>query len=142
MLFRSDVVRPTAQKGACPFVRQGQWPVTTASDAVHKWLPGFTVKGSSRTIDELANLCGLSLQARDRRGTIAVVIVTPPDSHVKGQMVLLSTGFVLSTPTTTSYVTTTNSTGWTIQVGAIGQNSRLPSSRDLVSLAQDPGLLW
>jgi hypothetical protein len=135
-------VRPDGTKGACRLVPVGSDPEALLAARLQATLPGFRLRDSSRTLDQLTQLCELQLRAQDAAGTVLVLQVAAPHGvgpHGYTQVVVTATSFG---DTVVSAATARTPTGWTITVGSVGPIADQPSSALLTRLAQDPQLRW
>lgn len=135
-------VRPDATKGACRLVPLGSNPERTVAARLLDTLPGFRLRDSGRTLDQLTELCQLQLRAEDAAGTVLVLQVAAPQGagpHGYTQVVVTATSFGNEV---VSAATARTPAGWTITVGSVGPVADQPSSALLTRLAQDPQLRW
>jgi hypothetical protein len=135
-------VRPDATKGSCRLVPIGSDPERVLTDRLQDTLPGFRLRDSGRTLDQLTQLCELQVRAEDADGTVLVLQVAAPQGagpHGYTQVVVSATSFG---DTVVSAATARTPAGWTVTVGSVGPVADQPSSALLTRLAQDPQLRW
>lgn len=139
-----DSVRPGGTRGDCPKQQgKGQAPVKSALKVIDTTLPGFHLVDSSRLRDTFGELCLLQLRARDAHGTVLVLTVVPPERwpgiNTQELQSLQSRHEGSSYTRTVSELTVT---GWRVDLGAVGQQARLPNLGELGDIAADPALTW
>ncbi len=137
-----DYIRSTSTRGACVLVAVGQSPQSSIAAAVHRALPGYTVRGVSRTIDQFTALCAINVRAVDASGSVLVVDVAAPQHAVARQFTALTVGGRTGARRTVSIATALTRSGWSITVGVVGPLDDEPTSANLQRLSQDAGLVW
>jgi hypothetical protein len=139
-----DFLRPTTDPG-CRIVPIGsRSPVRTVTAVLHRYLPGFVVSDSSRTIDPNTELCALIVRARNAQGSVLVISVLPPmQGTVPGNTsVTYSRVDHLPTDTVTRVVMERTRDGWRIRVGTDGPITDKILEDSLESIADDDVLRW
>lgn len=136
-----NVINANTSPGSCRDLPLGDKPERRLVTAVHRILPRFSVTGSSRTIDQRAQLCTVALRAKGPTGVILVLrVISPPPPA--GALPGIEHATDLIGTTVTSYAKVSTTDGWTVITGATGPSAGVPAFADLLRLARDSGLRW
>ena len=138
----TDYVRQTSAAGSCALVPVGHAPQRIIAAAMHAALPGYTVRGVARTLDQFTGLCSIEVRATHRSDVLFVTVTSPPAHPSRAQYTRVETGVETDAGITTKYALALNPAGWTVLVGATGDGASLPGAQDLVRLSQEPSLIW
>lgn len=137
-----DYVRSDSAPGSCSLVPVGSMPQSRLTAAVRTNLPEFTITDIARTLDQFTALCMMQLRAHDALGTTLVVQIAAAQSGSHNDFEHLVITSQTDGASTVAVATAVTDDGWTVTVGSLGPAGDQPSSATLMSLAQDPSLLW
>jgi hypothetical protein len=139
----SDYIRSDSSFGACASVQVGQDPERAVVTALHRALPGYTVRDVARTLDQFTALCTIDVRAANAHGSTVVIEVVSPQARSDHTFTTVSISSIADPSTTAvTSVSAVTSAGWSVTVGVVGPRSDQPGAATLLSLAQDPTLLW
>jgi hypothetical protein len=139
----TDYVRQTSTRGACALVPVGHSPTRAIAEAVRRALPEFTGLDVGRTLDQFTGLCSVDLRAtHGRHATLTLSVAAPAPHTVDAAYTYVQTGIRTSAGVTTKYVWAVTRTGWTILIGATGNDRDLPGVQDLLELTEQRSLTW
>ncbi|MGH8962729.1 MAG: hypothetical protein ACRDWT_16330 [Jatrophihabitantaceae bacterium] len=139
----ADYIRSDSSYGACASVRVGHDPGRAVVATLHRDLPGYAVRDVARTLDQFTALCTIDVRAANAHGSTVVVEVVSPQTGSTHAFTAVSISSIAD-PSTTAVTSASaiTSAGWSVTVGVIGPRSDQPGAATLLSLAQDPTLLW
>ena len=139
----TDYIRSDSSFGACASVQVGQDPGRAVVTALHRALPGYAVRDVARTLDQFTALCTIDVRAANARGSTVVIEVVSPQARSDHTFTTVSISSIADPSTTAvTSVSAVTSAGWSVTVGVVGPRSDQPGAATLLSLAQDPTMLW
>jgi hypothetical protein len=138
----TGAIRQSSPGTPCAAVAVGSSPEHSALRAVRAVAPGTRLRDSSRTLDQFAGLCAVLIRFSAPGAVTITIASSAPDSTAHGPLDNVEVGIQTVDGITTSYAEQHWHNGWTVLVGASGNQSRLPGSRELSALVADRRLLW
>jgi hypothetical protein len=137
------VVRADAVPGSCRPVLPGAAPHRAAARELAGALPGYRVVAISRTVNRSGALCEFTVRARNRDGTIAVMIVTSPSSRPPCCGIeQLDVGSSRLGARLLQYARFATPDRWSVLLGTVGRPERAPEIAVLENLASSSRLRW